>query len=178
LKRILSLFSGAGGMDIGFLGNFSLPIPLAKVLEEEFRFINGNTLPQNPFEIVYANDINKYGAICYKNYFQKYNRPFEHYELKSIIDKLKEVDTGNSFFPKNIELVIGGFPCQDFSLAGKRMGFQSIKNHLGENTPQTELDNRGNLYLAMKRVIEITKPKMFVAENVKGLFLHKKTLKK
>jgi DNA (cytosine-5)-methyltransferase 1 len=74
-------------------------------------------------------------------------------------------------FPENIDLVTGGFPCQDFSVAGKRNGFNSNKNHKGEliETKAASIETRGQLYMWMKEVIEITQPKIFIAENVKGL---------
>ena len=56
--------------------------------------------------------------------------------------------------PKSADVVVGGFPCQDFSLAGKRQGFNV---------------QRGKLYQSMAKVIEKLKPKVFLAENVKGL---------
>lgn len=72
---------------------------------------------------------------------------------------------------KDIDIVTGGFPCQDFSVAGKRQGLNSHKNHKGEtNTENTaSAETRGQLYMWMKEVIEITQPKIFIAENVKGL---------
>jgi DNA (cytosine-5)-methyltransferase 1 len=57
-------------------------------------------------------------------------------------------------FPPDVDVVIGGFPCQDFSVAGKRGGFKS---------------DRGRLYQQMKRMVELTNPRIFIAENVKGL---------
>ena len=54
----------------------------------------------------------------------------------------------------NADIVIGGFPCQDFSVAGKRKGLSA---------------ERGRLYLEMKKVIEYCNPIAFVAENVDGI---------
>ena len=59
-----------------------------------------------------------------------------------------------SKLPQNADVVIGGFPCQDFSLAGKRKGL-SVE--------------RGKLYQSMAKVIHLVQPKVFLAENVKGL---------
>lgn len=63
----------------------------------------------------------------------------------------------------------GGFPCQDFSFAGKRKGFDSHKDHNGIIYNEPTEATRGQLYLWLKKVVEITKPKVFIAENVKGL---------
>ena len=69
-------------------------------------------------------------------------------------------------FPK-ADIVIGGFPCQDFSHAGKRKGFKSNKGHdLKENS-------RGTLYKSFVEVVNKVQPKMFVAENVYGLITMK-----
>jgi len=62
------------------------------------------------------------------------------------------------------------FLVQDFSISGKRNGFGLFKNHKGELIDKEDgtEETRGQLYLWMKQVIEITKPKIFIAENVKS----------
>jgi DNA (cytosine-5)-methyltransferase 1 len=92
--------------------------------------------------------------------------------LGSIVDLVKQAEKGEFHFPGSIDVVTGGFPCQDFSVSGKRKGFNSHKSHTGKLLDESEdsfQDNRGKLYYWMKRVIELTSPKVFIAENVKGL---------
>jgi DNA (cytosine-5)-methyltransferase 1 len=57
------------------------------------------------------------------------------------------------------DLLVGGFPCQAFSVAGKRLGFE---------------DTRGTLFFEMARIAKAKKPKVILAENVKGLVGHDK----
>ena len=82
---------------------------------------------------------------------------------------MKRHKSGEHIFPNNIDVVTGGFPCQDFSTAGKRLGFESNKNDQGMLRENISEESRGKLYFWMKEVIDIVKPKIFVAENVKGL---------
>lgn len=124
--KVISLFSGCGGMDLGFVGNFNSL---------------GNFYPKQPFEIIFANDV--FDKAC-----QTYRHNFNHNIICQDISTINDND-----IPK-ADIVIGGFPCQDFSLAGKRKGLDS---------------ERGKLYLQMKRVIQIANPKAFVAENVDGI---------
>jgi len=56
-----------------------------------------------------------------------------------------------------VDLVTGGFPCQAFSYAGKKMGFE---------------DARGTLFFEFARAVKETRPKLFMAENVRGLLNH------
>ena len=69
--------------------------------------------------------------------------------------------------------------CQDFSVAGKRLGFQSQTSHTGKvvSVDEPTVENRGHLYFWMREVISLVKPKLFVAENVKGL-VHLADIKK
>lgn len=113
--KIISLFSGAGGLDLG----------LHKA---------GN-------EIVWANDID---ADAVKTY--KYN----------ISDNIIQADIKDIDIPSipDGDVVVGGFPCQGFSIANMR---RDIK------------DERNTLYKFFYDTIHIKKPKFFIAENVKGI---------
>ena len=174
--KVLSLFSGCGGMDLGFEGGFNC---LQKSVNTDIHpdWIKETNTPfvelnKTIFDTVFANDILPEAKIVWVNYFSnKKNNADKLYHLNSIVDLVKESKEGTFSFPRNIDIVTGGFPCQDFSVAGKRMGFKSTKSHNGGKILKEEptIENRGQLYIWMKEVISITKPKLFIAENVKGL---------
>lgn len=126
--RVASLFAGCGGLDLGFQGGFSYL---------------GMKYPKRKFEIVWANEIDE--KAC-----QTYRANFKHEIICENINKLIEEDR----IPEKVDVVLGGFPCQDFSLAGNRMGFKS---------------KRGVLYKSMVQIVQKTRPLAFVAENVRGL---------
>lgn len=172
--RVLSLFSGCGGMDLGLEGGFIAP--KASIDENRYsKFIERTDdkyvyLKHTRFETVFSNDILPSAQKAWCNFFKKdKSNADEIFHLESIVDLVKQHDEGNFSFPENIDVVTGGFPCQDFSVAGKRKGFDSHKDHNGNIYDEPTEATRGKLYLWMKRVIEITKPKLFIAENVKGL---------
>jgi len=173
--NMLSLFSGCGGMDLGFEGGFStlkssvnqyvLPNFVDRKLNDYFV-----VLKKTKFRTCFANDILEEAKNSWIHYFSKQNRS-TIFHTKSIVDLVKQHELDSSIFPNNIDLVIGGFPCQDFSISGKRNGFLSHKNHKGEliNDNNATTETRGQLYMWMKKVIEIVQPNIFVAENVKGI---------
>ena len=175
--RVLSLFSGCGGMDLGFEGSFQVLRqglnpqinPHWNIAESDGDWV---TLPKTRFHTVFANDIRPGAKILWSRYFSRFNIPREIYHVESIVDLVKAQQDGQkTVFPPNISVVTGGFPCQDFSVAGKRKGFHSDKSHTGKKredaTPSVE--SRGQLYMWMREVIALTQPKLFIAENVKGL---------
>lgn len=169
--RLLSLFSGCGGMDIGFEGGFTcLKKSVNQSLHPDWVTEDRGqwtTLKRTNFETVFANDIRPGAQAAWEGYFQRGGI----YHLESIVDIVKEEKNGKKILPRDIDIVTGGFPCQDFSVAGKRQGFKSQKNHDGKllTTDEPTIENRGRLYMWMRDVISITEPKMFIAENVKGL---------
>lgn len=175
-KRVLSLFSGCGGMDIGFEGDFTClkrsintdihPNWISKDMGKWVKVANTG------FSTVFANDIRPDAKSAWVSYFKhKHSNANQIYHIDSIVDLVKREKLGETIFPESIDIVTGGFPCQDFSVAGKRKGFNSEKSHTGlklEIGKPTE-ENRGQLYMWMREVISIVQPRVFIAENVKGL---------
>lgn len=113
--KVLSLFSGCGGLDLGFV--------------------------QSGYEVVWANDFNHWACETYRHNFGA------HIVEGSITD----IDFSKT---PDADVITGGFPCQDFSMIWKRGGLGT---------------DRGNLYKHFVRAVETKLPKVFVAENVKGL---------
>ncbi|MCK5843389.1 MAG: DNA (cytosine-5-)-methyltransferase [Victivallales bacterium] len=173
--KVLSLFSGCGGMDLGFEGDFEVHSACVNpnihtdwISESDKEWVR---VPPTRFKTVFSNDILRAGKAAWAPYFAKRGATTDAYKLESIVDLVKKARTGNFDFPE-VDVVTGGFPCQDFSLAGKRKGFKSDKAHhgklLGDDDDPSE-ENRGKLYMWMREVVGLTLPRIFVAENVKGL---------
>jgi DNA (cytosine-5)-methyltransferase 1 len=92
--------------------------------------------------------LNDYDKICCKTLKANHN------DIEIINDSFTNIDFNKH---KNIDLLMGGVPCQSFSQAGKRGGLE---------------DERGNLILEFIKVIDKVNPKVFLIENVKGLLTH------
>lgn len=175
--NVLSLFSGCGGMDIGFEGGFTC---LRRSINEQvhadwIQTLNGDWVTVRPtgFKTVFANDIRPDAKAAWVSYFGKDNSAEVDniYHVESIVDLVKKARNGENVFPSNIDIVTGGFPCQDFSISGKRLGFNSQKSHNGGvlESDEPSVESRGQLYMWMRDVISLTQPLLFIAENVKGL---------
>lgn len=110
------------------------------------------------FEKAFGNEINTVFASEWDEYAQKtYRANFkDDFEIAGDITQINEND-----IPK-FDICLAGFPCQAFSLAGKRQGFED--NYKGLC--------RGTLFLDVARICETHKPKVIFCENVKGLKIH------
>lgn len=113
--KLISLFSGCGGLDLGF--------------------------QKAGYEVVWANDFEHWSC-------QTYARNFGPHIVEASI-----ADIDFNTIP-DADIITGGFPCQDFSMIWKRGGLDT---------------DRGNLYRYFVKAVKIKNPKVFVAENVKGL---------
>ena len=150
--KVISLFSGAGGMDLGFEGGFtclrkSVPndsIWIDKVLNEKWV-----RLKPTRFGLCFANDILHEAQVAWVNYFRNFGYDPSIYRTQSIVDLVKAHYQIGNIFPGEIDVITGGFPCQDFSVAGKRQGFQSQKDHNGNkrDTDEPSEETRGKLYI-------------------------------
>ena len=116
---IVSLFSGCGGLDLGF---------------EQV----------GDYKTLWANDFKHEACETFRNHFG--NVIFE--------GDIEKIDPYTDKTIPTCDLILGGFPCQDFSIIWKQPGLN------GE---------RGNLYKSFLRFVDAKKPLAFVAENVKGI---------
>lgn len=98
------------------------------------------------FNLVYVNEIDRAAAATYQQ------------NLPTKVDNRSILDVDLKAIPEH-DILVGGFPCQPFSYAGKRKGLD---------------DERGMLFLALIEDLYIKKPKHFIFENVRGLLTHHK----
>jgi DNA (cytosine-5)-methyltransferase 1 len=127
--KVASLFAGCGGMDLGVQGGFKF---------------NGRTYARLNTEVVHSSDFDA-------RVVNIYNLNFKH---KSSVTDIN--DLVSTAIPR-VDLILGGFPCQSFSVVAqnpKRLGFK---------------DAKGRLFFEMKRILEEKRPQAFIAENVKGI---------
>lgn len=114
--KIASLFSGCGGLDLGFI--------------------------QAGFEVVWANDFFKEAVETYQNNIGNH----------IVFGDITQIPS--NVIPDDFDILLGGFPCQGFSVA---------------NINRSMEDARNFLYKELLRVLKDKRPKFFIAENVKGL---------
>lgn len=124
--NIVSFFSGAGGLDLGFA-------------------LAGH-------KIVWSND---FDAEAVKTYNLNIGKYMNHFSVCQDIVKLLDTDKDeiNKILPDS-DIIIGGFPCQGFSIA---------------NLDRNMQDSRNFLYLQLLKAISVKNPPYFLMENVKGL---------
>lgn len=99
---VISLFSGCGGFDLGFIGGFNFLRCYYK---------------RNPFDIIWANEINP--SAC---------KTYEHNIGSYIVNE--DIAIAINHLPEKADIIIGGFPCQDISINGKMKGINGKRSGL------------------------------------------------
>lgn len=128
--RIVDLFSGAGGLTFGFYYN---------LVDNEFVKNENN-------HIVFANEFDKTAANVFSMNFPDINM------INKDIKNLAKNEIEKLIGDEEIDLIIGGPPCQSYSTIGRRI-----------------YDDKAKMYNQYYRMLSIIKPKMFLFENVKGM---------
>lgn len=148
--KYFSTFTGIGGFELGIHNAYD-----NAVRAQDERDTNpASDLPNNisnlpqergqrPVCVGYS-EIDKYAVQVYDKHFNGVRNYGDITKINA--DELPDFDC-----------LVGGFPCQAFSIAGKRGGFE---------------DTRGTLFFDLARILRAKRPKLFVFENVKGLLSH------
>jgi DNA (cytosine-5)-methyltransferase 1 len=137
--RYISLFSGIGGFEYG----------IEKAYTKNQSTVGSNresaTSQHNGCPLcVGFSEIDKYAISIYKHHYPTH--PYLGDVTRIVPEELPDFD-----------FLCGGFPCQAFSIAGKRGGFE---------------DTRGTLFFEIARIARVKRPKLLLLENVKGLLSH------
>ena len=111
---------------------------------DTFTGIGGFTLALSNHECVGYSEVDKYAIKIYES----------HYPNHKNYGDITKINTADL---PDFDLLVGGFPCQAFSVAGKRKGFD---------------DTRGTLFFDLARILKDKRPRHFIFENVKGLLSH------
>ena len=140
--NLVSLFSGCGGLDLGFeLAGLDVAHGIEKTnefLESRDRFL------ENRHDSLFH-------TICSIDMFKEANQTYRLNFPETVVQKEQDIRKIKEF--PNCDIVLGGFPCPGFSEAGPRL-----------------IDGERNfLYIHFIRALIKTKPSFFIAENVKGM---------
>jgi len=143
--KYFSTFTGIGGFEIGIEKAYESIYNKSKNegLHTEENMPGDNSIGMERATCVGYSEINKYAVDIYQRHFNHKNY--------GDITKINEKEL------PDFDLFVGGFPCQAFSIAGLRRGFD---------------DTRGTLFFDIARILKEKQPRNFILENVKGLLSH------
>ena len=127
--RIVDLFSGAGGLTFGFY----------------YRLVDGHFV-RTENEFLFANEYDTHAAAAFRANYPDINM------INRKIQDLTEAEINELIGDEEVDIIIGGPPCQSFSTVGRR-----------------RFDDKARLYTEYIRMLRIIQPRMFLFENVKGM---------
>lgn len=117
--KVCSLFSGIGGIDLGFM--------------------------QAGFDVIWANEFDKDTATTYRHNFGSSHL---------VEGDIRQIDASDI---PDFDVLVAGFPCQPFSVMGRKKGFD---------------DPRGNLFFEIERIVKVKRPSVIFLENIANLLEH------
>jgi len=143
IYRVASLFSGCGGLDLGFIGGFNYL---------------GRHFNNNAVNVVFANDFDVDASTCYNS-----NRLLtSNGDSKCLLADIRNISVNDI---PDYDILLAGFPCQPFSNAGNRKG---VNDKNGRGTLFEECER-----ILKAKIDKGIKPKAFVFENVRGILSSK-----
>ena len=142
--KYFSLFSGIGGFELGIQYAYDNRPDLWNRNQNLQQDMSYNKKSSDRLTCVGFSEIDKYAIATYQSHFPEHKNYGD-------ITKINEQEL------PDFDLLVGGFPCQTFSIAGKRKGFE---------------DTRGTMFFEIARILRAKQPRLFVLENVKGLLSH------
>ena len=163
--RVFSTFTGIGGFEVGIRNAYRTTLGREQADTPGDDAVRPGLLPeawqgssaangrlgtdpadesnQRPLFVGYS-EIDKYATRVYERHFEG-------------VPNYGDITKINAEALPDFDCLVGGFPCQAFSIAGKRKGFD---------------DTRGTLFFDLARILRAKRPRLFVFENVKGLLSH------
>ena len=159
MKKIeyFSLFTGIGGFELGIQQAYETILFKCDKLRTQQRKRDKDKKAISNSKLIGSKAINKYSPTCVgyseidKYAIQIFEKHFPGIKNYGDITKINVQEI------PEIDLLVGGFPCQSFSIAGKRGGFE---------------DTRGTLFFEIARIAKAKRPRLLWLENVKGLLSH------
>lgn len=145
--KYFSLFSGIGGFELGIqqaYENTKIRLIQQEISRPEYSGNIESGWRHTELDCVGFSEIDKYAIATYQSHFPEHKNYGD-------ITKINEQEL------PDFDMLVGGFPCQAFSIAGKRKGFE---------------DTRGTLFFDIARIIKAKQPRLVFLENVKGLLSH------
>lgn len=142
--KYLSLFSGIGGFELGIQQAYAISKTEGEQQGGDKKYSSLHGVQFLEPQCIGYSEIDKYATQIYQKNFKNH---YNYGDIKQI----------NAEELPDFDLLVGGFPCQAFSIAGKRKGFD---------------DTRGTLFFEIARILKAKQPTGFLLENVKGLLNH------